>query len=741
VPGILRLPRGSWSALPARYCHPFGLPLTFRPREAIVIARRAARAIGGWGVTRLERLNLEMVIRALRALSSEIRLPELIQTLMRIALEHAGAGRGMLILLRDGELKIEAVADAGHEMADVSVRGLVATVSDLPLSMLHCVVRTRESVVLDDGEAANPYLGDSYVRANGVSSALCLPIVNQANLVGVLYLENNLTPHAFTVDRVAVLEMLVSQAAISLENARLYFDLQQENSDRRRTEEDLRRSKAYLHESQRLGRMGSFVLNPLSGRMRASPELLRILGRDINAEDPTMDILREYIHPEDRQSIDEQRVKAINAQAPWAYEFRIVTPNSSIRFVESTASPVLDGDGKLIEYIGNMIDVTDRKVAEQKLKMNETLLSETQKLSHTGSYILDGPLGESFWTPEMYRVFEFDQNEPPSVERAIQRIHPDDRNRIRQVASAAPGDQPGAGDGNSQPVEYRLLMPDGRIKFVLTRRAVAGPEFHSFGTVIGFSMDITDRKNAEEALLRAQADLAHASRVNTLGELTAALAHEVNQPITAAVTNANACIRFLAGDAPDLEAAREAATAIIQAGERAGDIVRQTREFFRKSVPQKTLVDLDDIVRGTIVLLESQARRHSVSIQATLSAGPPGIMGDRVQLQQVIVNLILNSIDAMKDVNDVRELAIRSRRTGESAIVLSISDTGAGLPSQGADQIFDTFFTTKPEGTGMGLSISRSIVEAHGGRIWAEPNAPRGAIFQFALPLADEVLA
>ena len=338
----------------------------------------------------------------------------------------------------------------------------------------------------------------------------------------------------------------------------------------------------------------------------------------------------------------------------------------------------------------------------------------------------------------MFRIFEYDKSEAPTVERAIQRIHPDDRDRMRQFATSALDDRTSGQDGSQPPVEYRLLMPDGRIKYVVSLRAPAGPEFSGVGSIIGATMDVTDRKNAEEALRRAQADLAHASRVNTMGELTAALAHEVNQPITAAVTNANASLRFLSGETPNLEDAREALAAIVSAGGRAAEIISRTRELFRKGASERRPLDVDEIVRGTIVLLESEARRYAVTIRTWLAAGSPAIMGDRVQLQQVIMNLVMNGIDAMKTLEGVRELAVRSERRGGREIVISVTDTGVGLPRQGADQIFDAFFTTKSDGTGMGLSISRSIVEAHGGRLWAGPNEPRGATFQFTLPLAGE---
>jgi len=261
-----------------------------------------------------------------------------------------------------------------------------------------------------------------------------------------------------------------------------------------------------------------------------------------------------------------------------------------------------------------------------------------------------------------------------------------------------------------------------------------------FEEIVGTSLPLqtvvsrTERTQADEALRRAQSDLARVNRVTTMGELAASLAHEVNQPIAAAVANANACLRWLGRDRPDLEEARAAAARIIENGRFAGDIIRRIRSQFEKGTLRPEVADVNEIIRETIALLRSEAMRHNILVRTELAAGLPLIMGDRVQLQQVTMNLIVNSIDAMKEVDGTRELSIKSQRAEHELLQVSVSDTGMGLPPQQEDQIFDAFFTTKPHGTGMGLRISRSIIESHGGRLWAADNSPRGATFQFTLP-------
>jgi C4-dicarboxylate-specific signal transduction histidine kinase len=242
------------------------------------------------------------------------------------------------------------------------------------------------------------------------------------------------------------------------------------------------------------------------------------------------------------------------------------------------------------------------------------------------------------------------------------------------------------------------------------------------------------RNHAEEALRQATADLARVSRVTTMGELTASLSHEINQPIAAAVTDAHTCLRWLMRDPPDLEEARAAASRTIKDTSRAAEIVVRVRQLFKKGVPERQLVDVNEVIREMVGLLRGEAARYSISIRTGLAAGLPHVMADRVQLQQVLMNLMLNSMDAMRDVKGPRELTIDSRPGENEQLVVSVSDTGAGIPPQQAEQIFNAFFTTKPHGTGMGLRISQSIVESHGGRLWADDNPPCGASFHFALP-------
>jgi PAS domain S-box-containing protein len=381
-------------------------------------------------------------------------------------------------------------------------------------------------------------------------------------------------------------------------------------------------------------------------------------------------------------------------------------------------------------------DITERRIAEQAVRRSQDNLLEAQRLGRMGSWSVDvssGVNGAVTASPEMLRIFGLDpEKDELTQDLLVERIHPDDRvfiNTVREGRLTARADYE---------YDYRIVLPDGAIRHL---HSISHPVVGDDGALlehVGTTLDMTERKEAEEALRQAYADLARVSRITSIGALTASLAHEINQPIAAAVTNANACLRWLDADAPDLEEVRAAAAAIVRNGTRAAEIIARTRRLFEKGAPQREAIEVDDLVRETVVLLSGETSRHSVSIRTSLAAGLPEVQADRVQLQQVLMNLILNGIDAMEEVDGGREITIVSKMTGDKEIVVSVGDTGVGLPAELADQLFDTFFTTKPHGTGMGLSISRSIIAAHGGRLWAEPNEPRGAVFRFTLPTVSE---
>jgi PAS domain S-box-containing protein len=380
-------------------------------------------------------------------------------------------------------------------------------------------------------------------------------------------------------------------------------------------------------------------------------------------------------------------------------------------------------------------EVLERQRAEEGLRKSEAYLAEAQRLSHTGSWARSAKGELRYCSEEFYRILGFDpRGEQPRMETFFQRIHPDDQARVREIVEAIVHDQA------EYEVDYRIVHPGGEVRDI---HAVGHPVLSPSGDrveFVGTVIDITERKRAEEErerLRQAQADLAHVTRVTTMGELTASLAHEIKQPISAAVMNARTCLRWLGRDEPDLTEAREAASRIIKDVTRASDIISRIGLLFKKGGQQHDLLDANEVVQEMIALLRSEASRYSISIQADLADGLPKVMADRVQLQQVFMNLMLNGIDAMKESSRGNKLTIKPEAT-DGQLLISVRDTGIGIPPQEADQIFNAFFTTKPHGTGMGLPISRSIIESHGGRLWATANPGRGATFHLTLPTSVE---
>jgi PAS domain S-box-containing protein len=522
-------------------------------------------------------------------------LEPLIDSLMRAAIEHTGAERGLLIRAQGDQFLIQAEAATGGDAIAVHQREATANATALPESVVRYVMRTRHDVILDDATAENLFSADPYIRHHRARSILCLPLINQTNLIGVLYLENNLAARVFTPGRITVLKVLASQAAISFENSRLYRNL------------------------------------------------------------------------EDR---------------------------------------------------------------ERAVRRSEAFLAEAQALSQTGSWGWNTATGQLFWSRETYRIFGYPSDVAPTLPMIVAVVHPDDRARFEHDVETY------ARDRADFEHEYRLQLRDGAIKhiYAVGRSAVRGfPDLDFVGAI----MDVTDRKQAANALLTAQSELAEVTRLTTMGELAASIAHEINQPLATVVTNAQACARLLRTPSPPWDEVSSAVSDIATAGKRASDVIARIRLLLRKGVSEPMALSVNDVIRDVIALTRETTQAKGVVLETRLAHDAPPVLADRVQLQQVLINLITNATEAMAEINDrPRRLTIGSTWADGVQVEVAVIDAGAGIDPQHRDRIFDPFFTTKVDGMGMGLSICRGIVEACGGRLWATPNPDVGTTVRFALPAA-----
>jgi PAS domain S-box-containing protein len=498
-----------------------------------------------------------------------------------------------LILVRGAEQRIEAEAATSGDTVVVRLCDEAVAGTALPEGVLYYVLRTREGVILDGAAAENSFSADPYIRQHGARSILCLPLLNQAKLIGVLYLENNLAPHVFAPARIAVLKLLASQAAVALENTRLYRDLEQREAKIRRLVD------------------------------------ANIIGIFI-----------------------------------WEFEGRILEANDAFL--------------RMIGY--------DRE---------------------------DLVAGRIRWT---------DLTPAEWLERDVQQLVPEQRV-----------------SGRLEPFEKEYFRKDGSRVPVL----IGGATFEEGGNEgVAFVLDLTERKRAEAEARESerryretQMELAHMNRIATIGQLTASIAHEVNQPITGTIISAQAALRWLDARPPNLEEARQALGRIVKDGNRAGEVIGRARGLIEKAPPRQEALAINQAILEVIALLHGEVVKHGISVQTQLADDLPIIHGDRVQLQQVILNLIINAVQAMSGVSEgPRELLISTGKAEPDSVFVAVRDSGPGLAPEVRERLFEPFYTTKPSGLGLGLSICRSIVEAHGGRLWANANVPRGAEFNFTVP-------
>jgi PAS domain S-box-containing protein len=528
----------------------------------------------------------------------------------------------------------------------------------------------------------------------------------------------------------------VSFGELTRDGHKVFTGFIRDISERKKAEEALRRSEAYLAQAQRIAHAGSWVWQ-VAGRKAVylSAEWYRLYGFDAKDGIPTWEERLERVHPEDRARWQAAVELAIAEKSDYDLEFRILPPGATVRYIRSVGHPVLGPSGELLQFVGVAMDVTERKRNEEALRSSEAYLMEAQRLTHTGSCAVDGNSREIlYWSEEMFRLYGFDpQHGLPTWDQWMQRVHPEDHDKFRMA-----GDRTFLEKVHCD-VEFRIVRPDGTVKHI---HASGHPVLNSNGElvqVVGTMVDITEHKRAEEErnrLRQLEADLARINRVSTMGELAASIAHEVNQPLTAVTNNSSACLRLLANRSLEPEVLRRALEEIVADGTRASAVIARIRGFIKKAPAENAELDVNEVIQEVLALAGDELHKNQVLVECQLAKTLPLVRADRVQLQQVLLNLIMNGIEAMTTVtNRPRLLRVQSSLDESGNVLVAVHDSGTGLGLE-ADRVFTPFFTTKANGMGMGLSISRSLVESHGGRLWASPNSPDGAVFYFTLPPA-----
>jgi PAS domain S-box-containing protein len=447
-----------------------------------------------------------------------------------------------------------------------------------------------------------------------------------------------------------------------------------------------------------------------------------------------------FIHPDDFPGTMKAFGQAIETGTSYETVHRLRRWDGEYRWHQARGDPLRDRDGRIIQWYGLAVDVDDARKAEDRLRRSEAWLAQAQRLSHTGTWVLDGITKRFlYWSDESYHIWGFDPLQGlPSRDDMWERIHPDDREAVWEEVQNAIREQ------REVFQEFRISLPDGTVKYLESNTY---HEFSPLGElieVICTAVDVTERKRAQderERLRQLEADLAHINRLSMMGELAASLSHEILHPIATARNNARAGMRFLEMSPPNLTEVREALGCVVRDADRAKDIVGRIRSQIKRAPPRKMRFGLNEAVNEVIVMVRSAIAKDAISVSTRLMDGLAPVQGDRVQLQQVLVNLILNAVEAMSSIEDgTRELSIRTEQSQTGGILVAVHDSGPGVDPANLDRVFEPFYTTKASGIGMGLSICQTIINGHGGRLSMRANEPRGAVFQFTLPAAQEDL-
>ncbi|MGB7924627.1 MAG: PAS domain-containing protein [Pyrinomonadaceae bacterium] len=579
----------------------------------------------------------------------------------------------------------------------------------------------KEQVIVAD--VASDLQWDAYgwrplALSYGLRACWSTPILSSENAVLGTFALYSREPGGPTPQLQDVIGQMTHLAAVAIE--------------RQRAVEQLKDEQELLDLAQKSARAMAFDWHIQKDINVWSPEQEALYGLKPGSFDGTYQSWKKLIYAPDWPVLL-RAIEHIHETREVAVEFRVMWPDGSLHWLATNGQMFFDDRGKPFRMVGFTSDVTPRKLAEEDLRRSEAFLAEAQHLSLIGSFSWRVGADEITWSEQLYRIYELEVGAPVTLELIRTRVHPEDLTLYEKMVEQA------RNGGDDFEWQYRLMMPDRTIKYL---HAVAHATRDQDGELeyIAAVQDVTERQLSEEALGKLRSELAHVSRVATLGALTASIAHEVNQPLSGIITNASTCQRMLNADPPNIEGARETTRRTIRDGNRASEVITRLRVLFGKKDSATELVDLNEATREVITLSSSELQGSRIILRTELSDGLPPVTGDRVQLQQVILNLVRNASDAMSAVGDrPRELLIRTERDDADRVRLSVQDVGVGFEPQAADRLFQAFYTTKDDGMGIGLSVSRSIIESHHGQLWATSNDGPGATFSFSIPYGPMV--
>jgi PAS domain S-box-containing protein len=648
------------------------------------------------------------------AFSKPIHLQEILRGCTEAIVRHLDAAFARIWTLSKDESMLELQASAGmYTRLDGSYSRI--PVGDLKVGW---IAREKKAHLTNDVMNDSRVHDKGWAQDNGMVAFAGYPLLVEDRLIGVVALFARRTLSESILDTLASVADIIAQGI-----------------ERKRAEEALRNALYEIQKSESKLRQVIDAIPALAWcNLPDGPNEFLNKGwheyTGLSAEESHGWAWQTAFHPDDLPLLMEKWMKMLASGVPDEIEARLRRHDGVYRWFLIRAEPFRDESGNIVRWYGTSTDIDDRKRAEEEIEQAYLRLAEAQKVSKTGSFITDPLLDEHNWSEELCRIFELNPGTRVTSEAIRALFHPEDLPIYEEAFKRAV-------DGLDRDIDisYRIITPAGKVKHL---HAVAHVLEKIAGrpVYIGAIQDVTESKVAEQALTRARAELAHMARVTTLSALTASIAHEISQPIFAVITSADACLRWLNRDQPEVQRAQEAAMRIEGDGKRAAEIITHLKSFYKKDVsPEREMVSVNDLVGEMLVLLRSEADRQPVVMHTELAPDLPSASADRVQLQQVLMNLMLNGIEAMSERGG--ELKIRTGREGEEVIV-SVSDTGVGIPADKLEEIFNPFVTTKAEGTGMGLAISQTIIESHGGRLWATVNPGCGATFHFTLPTGPE---